>query len=152
MVNIHIQQIVQKASELKDKHTTEKDAPVNYACIFSQSEKEYRDLEQEISKMGKVVQETKMGNVYLLTEPIETVAGPVRIIKIRKPDPTRPERGDADFTVSDYRKFKREYLHTPGFSLMERPEMEMIELVNQQFDVRAYFSHPILAEVLKITL
>jgi hypothetical protein len=29
------QQIVEEATRLKDKHTEEKEAPVNYACIFS---------------------------------------------------------------------------------------------------------------------
>ena len=29
-------EIVKEANNLKDKHTEEKNAPVNYACIFSQ--------------------------------------------------------------------------------------------------------------------
>ena len=33
-----VQEIVKKASNLKDKYTSEKKAPVNYACIFCQNE------------------------------------------------------------------------------------------------------------------
>lgn len=147
-----VSDIIQRVIELNNKHTSENSAPINYACIFAQSEKEYQELEKEIQKLGKVVKETKMGNVYLLSEPIQTVAGPLKIVKIRKPDPTRPEKGDADFTVADYPVFKKKYLGQPGFKLIERPEMEMIELMDPKFNVRAYFSHPTLAETLHLTL
>ncbi|EKE21538.1 MAG: hypothetical protein ACD_7C00199G0005, partial [uncultured bacterium] len=117
-----IQQNVQRGMELKNKYTTEINAPVNYSCIFAQMDEEYRRLVSEVSKLGKIVKETKMGNVFLLAEPIETVAGPLRIVKVRKPDPKRKERGDADFTVADYPAFKKEYLGQSGFKLIERPE------------------------------
>ncbi len=146
MISI-VQNIVSQARKLKDLHTDQKNAPVNYACIFSQSDDEYQRLEAMVAKIGKVIQSTKMGNVYLV-ESFETVAGPLRIVKIRKPDPNRPERGDADFTVSDYPAFKKAYLDKPGFKLIERPGHEMIELADKDFDVLAYFSHPILEKVL----
>ncbi|XOU94580.1 MAG: hypothetical protein ACNFW9_00775 [Candidatus Kerfeldbacteria bacterium] len=144
-----IQQIVEQARELKDISTTENKARVNYACIFSQSKKEYKELETDVAQYGKLIKETKMGNVYLV-EPIQTWSGLVKIVKIRKPDPERPERGDADFTVRDYKVFKKEYLDKPGFSLIERPDMEMIELADPNFNVLAYFSNPTLGEVLGI--
>ena len=72
------------------------------------------------------------------------------MLKIRRPDPKRPERGDADFTVSDYQTFKKTQLGKPGFGLIERTNMEMLELVDPDFDVLAYYSHPTLAEVLGI--
>ena len=150
MIHELIKSIVEQAQVLKDKHTTEKDAPVNYACIFSQSDEEYEKLDQEVAKIGKVVKETKMGNVFLLEESIETVAGPLRLVKIRKPDSSRQERGDADFTVRDYQSFKKEYLGKPGYKLIERPDMEMIELADKKFDVLAYFSNPTLSKVLGI--
>jgi len=144
------QHIVSDAQALKDKHVVEqKDAPVNYACVFAQSDGEYEALLQEAQELGKIVKNTKMGPVFLV-EPIETVAGPLRLVKIRKPDPERTERGDADFTVADYPTFKTSVLGKPGYKLIDRPDMEMIELADPEFDVLAYFSHPILIETLGI--
>lgn len=144
-----VQKIVGDACALKNTHTSEQDAPVNYACVFAQSDYEYEALLEEIQKLGKVVKDTKMGPVFLV-EPIETVAGPVRLVKIRKPDPQHTERGDADFTVADYPTFKSSVLGKPGYKLIERPDMEMIELSNPAFNVLAYFSHPPLIETLGI--
>lgn len=145
----NIRSIVAGAKELSTKHTTEGNAPVNYACIFSQSEKEYDDLIEIVRGTGSVVHETAMGPIFHI-DPIATVSGELRLLKIRKPDPKRPERGDADFTVSDYPAFKERYLERPGFSIIQRPEMEMIELSDPEFDVLAYYSHPPLGEVLGI--
>jgi hypothetical protein len=44
------------------------------------------------------------------------------------------------------------YLNQKRFKLIKRPEMEMIELADPLFDVRAYFSYPTLAETLNIKL
>lgn len=132
-------EIVEQAQRLKDLHTPEKDAPVNYACFFAQSEEEYQDLLEAAKGLGKIGEETKMGPVFVV-EPIETSAGKLRVVKIRKPDPTRPERGDADFTVSNYQEFKKEFLGKSGFTLFDKPGKEMIELMDPAFNVRVYFS------------
>lgn len=142
-----VQQIVARAAELKNTYTTEATAPVNYACIFSQSPEEYQELLEVVGLQGKVVQQTKMGPVFAL-DGFETVSGTLKLLKVRLPDPSRPEQGDADFTVQDYLGFKARYLSQPGFSLIQRENMEMIELVAPGRRVRAYFSHPPLAKVL----
>lgn len=90
-----------------------------------------------------------MGPVFHIT-PIATAAGDLELLKIRRPDPKREEMGDADFTLSDYESFKKKYLGKPGFSLIKRPDMEMIELMDSSYNAIAYFSHPTLATVLKI--
>lgn len=141
--------ITEDAKKLKDKHTSEKDAPVNYVCIFSHSQEEFEELLVFARKMGRVVRETATGPLFQIV-PLETVAGKLQILKIRIPDETRPERGDADFTVADYLQFKQKYLPQPGFKLIERPQMEMMELMDSKFDVRAYFSHPPLDQQLGI--
>lgn len=141
-----VQEIVAQANELKNKHTEETKAPVNYACIFCQSEKQYDDL-IKILQNCKIAKETAAGPVFYI-KPMKTAAGELTMLKIRKPDASRKELGDADFTVSDYEKFKKEYLHKKGFSLMKRQEMEMLELVDSNFNVRAYFSHPTLASII----
>jgi hypothetical protein len=142
-----VQSIVQQASQLKNQHTTEHDACVNYACIFSQNLEEQNQFIAAAHQIGKVIQETPSGPLFQIT-PMMTISGSLQLLKIRKPDPTRPERGDADFTVSDYTSFKNKYLAEPGFSLIERKDFEMIELIDSNYNVRTYFSHPPLDQQL----
>jgi|SRR3989344_1579797 len=144
-----IQVIVIEASKLRDARTTKHQAPVNYACVFSQNEQEYESLISIARQLGKVVQETKMGPVFYI-DPLDTVSGNLRLVKIRKPDSKRTERGDADFTVTDYPTFKKTYLNKPGFRLIERSNMEMIELIDPLFNALAYFSNPPLGKVLNL--
>jgi hypothetical protein len=136
-----VKEIVKKADALKNKYTSEKPAPVNYACIFCQTEVQYDDLLKITSTIGKIIKETPTGPLFQI-KPLDTVAGRLRLLKIRKPDITRTELGDADFTVSDYPKFKKKYLSRKGFKLIERENFEMIELIDSEFDVRVYFSNP----------
>lgn len=146
-----VQKIVTEAEKLRDNHTTEFAATVNYACIFAQSSEEYGSLITVARGLGPIVEDTKMGPVFHL-KPLATTSGGLQLLKIRRPDLKRPERGDADFTVSDYPRFKQTYLGQPGFTLIEREKMEMIELVDPAFNVLAYFSHPTLYEVLGLSL
>jgi hypothetical protein len=144
-----IQEIVAEASKLRDARTTEREALVNYTCVFSQNEREYESLFAVAKQLGKVVQETAMGSVFYI-EPLNTIAGNLRLVKIRKPDPKRMERGDVDFTVNDYPTFKKTFLDKPGFKIIERPNMEMVELADPAFNVLAYFSNPPLGKVLNL--
>lgn len=144
-----VKDIVMQAKELKDKYTLEQSASVNYSCIFCHSQEEYDELVKEASKIGEVVDSTPTGPLFHI-KPIDTVAGKLRLLKIRAPDRTRPERGDADFTALNYEMFKAEYLAKPGFKLIKRESMEMIELTASGSNVRAYFSNPTLAELLGI--
>lgn len=140
-----VQQIVEEASKLKDKHTDAANALVNYACIFSQSDIEFEMYCCNAELFGSILQQTSTGPLFHI-EPTRTVAGDLELLKVRRPDETRIELGDADFTLSDYVSFKAQYLYLPGFSLVEREKFEMIELVDPSFNVRAYFSCPTLLE------
>jgi len=144
-----IEDIVKKANDLKNKHTSEKNAPVNYACIFCQNDDQYNNLIAIIQKIGNVVKETPTGPVFHI-QPLDTIGGKLQLLKIRKPDKTRPELGDADFTVTNYPEFKKKHLSQKGFSLIVREDFEMIELVDSQFNVRVYFSNPTLKNILGI--
>ena len=144
-----IKGIVEKATALKNKYIEYKDAPVNYACVFSQSKEEYEKLVEVAEKIGKVIQETPTGPLFHI-KPLETVSGVLKLLKIRIPDSTRPERGDADFTISNFLEFKRRYLSKPGFKLIQRKGFEMVELMDSEADVRAYFSNPPLDKELGI--
>ncbi|HCR41963.1 TPA: hypothetical protein DIV45_01190 [Patescibacteria group bacterium] len=144
-----VKKIVQEAQIIKDKHTDEVGAVVNYACIFAQSQTEYNEMETTLKEWGKAVHETKTGFVYKIP-PLETSAGELRLLKLRKPDSSRLERGDADFTVSNYPEFKEKYLDKPGFGIIERSEMEIMELKDSDFNILVYFSYPTLEKVLEM--
>lgn len=144
-----VEEIVKKSNDLKNKHTSEKKAPVNYACIFCQNDEQYDSLVALAQEIGKVIEETPTGPLFHI-QPLDTIAGKLQLLKIRKPDATRPELGDADFTVLNYPEFKNKYLPQKGFKLIVRENFEMIELVDPQFNVRAYFSNPPLNEQLRL--
>ena len=144
-----VEEIVKKANNLKNKHTSEKNAPVNYACIFAQSKEQCNNLTMVAKEIGSVIKETPTGPLFHI-QPLKTVSGNLKLLKIRKPDPTRPELGDADFTVENYPEFKNKYLSKTGFKLIPRENFEMIELVDSKFNVRAYFSNPTLDKQLGI--
>ena len=125
-------------------------APVNYACIFCQSDDEFMSFLGIVKQVGTVAQNTKAGPVFQI-EPLPTIAGNLQLLKIRKPDPTRPERGDADFTLSNYDKFKKEHINQKGFKLIDKGNLEMIEYRVPDANVLVNFSNPTLAHVLGIT-
>lgn len=144
-----VKNIVEKATALKNKYIDYKNMPVNYACIFSQSKREYDELLEVARKIGNVVKETPTGLLFHI-EPLQTISGVLKLLKIRIPDSTRPELGDADFTVSNFPEFEKKYLSKRGFKLIKKENFVMIELVDSGFDVRAYFSNPPLDVQLKI--
>ncbi len=146
-----VKSIVADAFSLNQARTSEKQVKVNYACVFTHSLQEFEELVKLAGKLGTVVKDTSTGPVYY-TIPISTIAGNLRVLKIRHPDVKRSERGDADFTVPDYASFKKAHLGKPGFNLITRPNMEMIELIDPSYDVIAYYSHPTLAEDLKLKI
>jgi hypothetical protein len=145
-----IRLIVAAARQLNATCTDQPDAPVNYACVFAQSPDEYEELINAAGLMGTIAQDTTTGPVYCVA-PLSTDAGALRVLKIRRPDPKRPEKGHSAFTVTDYEAFKKNHLHKPGFSLIHRKNMEMIELIDPSFPVLAYYSNPTLPEMLSFS-
>jgi hypothetical protein len=139
-----IKGIIGESVNLKDKHIGENNIPVNYVAIFCQNKEEYRDFANLASELGMVYKNTETGPLFLIN--LDTNSGKLKLLKIRKPDRTRKERGDADFTISDYDKFKKDFLKKKGFKIIKRENFEMIELIDSRFNVRAYFSNPPLEE------
>jgi hypothetical protein len=131
--------IVTRSTELKNKFTDASGAPVEFACIFGQNKEEYKKFTDEIEMLGKVVENTPSGFTYLVVKPINTVAGPLRLVKIRKPDAQRPEKGDADFNT-DYVNFKKKYQTNSKFELVKRETFEYLRLSDPDFDVMTCFS------------
>jgi len=141
--------IVKKASSLKDKYTDQKEAPVSYVAIFCQNDTEFKEFTKIVKTFSSVINETPTGFHYKIA-PLDTISGPFQILKIRKPDKTRPERGDADYNVKNYEEFKKKHLHLEGFKLIERKDHEMVELMEPGADVRVYFSNPHIDKLLGI--
>ncbi|HAH04408.1 MAG: hypothetical protein UV78_C0008G0017 [Parcubacteria group bacterium GW2011_GWA2_43_17] len=132
-----------RATALKDKYTKEHNAMAVWVCVFAQSDDEYQQLLTEAKKLGDIFEETANGPKFLLNQPI---AGTVRILKIRQPDPDKTERGDADFTISDYKAFKKEQAGQANFKIIPKDNFEMMELMEPGATVRAYFSYPSIEE------
>lgn len=122
------------------ENTDEKDLIVDYMGIFAKNDDEFTDMDNLVKTLGVLGDKTatSTGNTYLLNEPINTKAGFLKVLKIRKPDPTRLQRGAPDFRVNDYQSFKEKYLPSGhNFSLIAREVYEMIEL--KGIDVLVYF-------------
>lgn len=133
-----IDYIVQECVILKRKYVEEK-LEIDYICIFSQSQEEYDQFLKFAPSLGVIVDQTKTGPVFKFNSPPQTIAGKPRLLKVRIPDKTRPQRGDVDFNT-DYEKFKIKYLDNKRFTLVKRENFEMIELRDEKFDVLVYFS------------
>jgi len=144
-----ISYLVNKGTELIEKHTSETNLPIEFACIFCQNAKEYEEFTKIINDLGKIVQDTLTGYTYQLNKPIETVAGKLELVKIRKPDPTRKERGDTDFNTN-YPEFKKKYQNRIGFELVERDNFEMLRLSDPNSDVMICFSNIPLGKSLNL--
>ena len=112
---------------------------LDYLAIFCRDGEEYEDLVGVVESLGKEVRagSVKTGKTFLLREALPTDGGFLRLIKIRKPDASRPQRGAPDFKVENYVEFKEKYLRSSGdFTLMIRKDYEMIEL--KGIDVLVY--------------
>lgn len=114
--------------------------PIHSLTVFSHSEKEFKFLKELLNTMGAPYNENN-GPRVVLHEPI--IVGDNAVIthlRIRKPDPDRPQVGCNDFDVEDYEAFKTEYLSRfpENLFLIERPDYEMIEFRHPDYDVLAY--------------
>ena len=139
--------IAKRGIEAIKTHTEEINPSLDYLAIFSKDEGEFKRLLQLVELLGEEIDKevAKTGRTFLLHKPLSTSAGPLQVLKIRRPDPTRPQRGAPDFKISNYAEFKEKYLSTSGsFTLMIRKDYEMIEL--KGIDVLVYFPSLTLTE------
>lgn len=135
-----ISYIVEQCVALKNEYVSEKDLSVDYICIFSQDDQEYKELMEQASLIGDIVDETKAGPIFKFRNSLQTIAGIPKVLKVRIPDQVKPQRGDVDFNTA-YEEFKDKYLNRKGFSLIERETFEMIELKDDKYNVLVYFSN-----------
>jgi len=114
------------------------DFPIHSLTVFSHEEKEFENLKNILSRIGKPFNENNGPRVVLLS-PINAGENLITLLRIRKPDIERPQVGCNDFDT-DYYSFKNNYLskYPNNLKLIERPEYEMIEFYDHNFDVLAY--------------
>lgn len=123
------------------------DASIDYVAIFSKNDDEFNQLEKIAETLWKEIdkENIKTGRTFLLNEAFHTSAGDLSLLKIRKPDPTRPQRGAPDFKVQEYQKIKDTYLQSSwNLTLMMRKEYEMVEI--KWVDVLVYLPSQTLSE------
>lgn len=134
-----VQIIAEKVENLVSK-TTGYNLPITYLTIFSHTQQEYKNLLDLCSKLG-IKSEANNGFKFLLKEPIQTIGGFIKNIRIREPDPYRSQIGCADVQVQDYTKFKLQEItkHPENLRIIKRPDYEMIEYFDLNTnDVLAY--------------
>jgi hypothetical protein len=112
--------------------------PINSLTLFAHSQPEFELLSGILTKIGKTYNYNNGPRVELY-KPIIVGDNHISHLRIRKPDPERPQVGCNDFET-DYEIFKKEYLakYLDSLRLIVRPEYEMIEVYNKKFDVLAY--------------
>lgn len=112
--------------------------PIKSLTVFAHSQPEFELLTGILAKIGKPYNYNNGPRVELY-EPIKVGENSITHLRIRKPDPERPQVGCNDFET-DYESFKSEYLlkYADNLSLIKRLEYEMTELHDKEFDVLAY--------------
>ncbi len=112
--------------------------PINPLTIFTHYPDEFEFLKNAVLKMGTQF-EYNNGPYVNLSRPIKLIHNEFTQLRIRNPDPYRSQVGCCDFLVPDFREFKNKYLKgNPNLRVIERPEYEMIEFFDPDFDILAY--------------
>ena len=112
--------------------------PIKSLTVFSHYQSEFESLTNLLSQMGEPHNYNNGPRVKLFN-PIEVNGNHITYLRIRKPDLERPQIGCNDFEV-EYAIFKKKYLakHSNSLTLIKRPEYEMIELKEPNFNALAY--------------
>jgi len=113
--------------------------PIESLTIFAHYPDEYEHLTKIALELGTRLKEHN-GLYVTLNEPIKVGKHIITQLRIRQPDPYRMHVGCNDFELKDYEAFKREYLDKfpDNLRLIKRPEFEMIEFFDPDFDTLAY--------------
>lgn len=122
---------------------------IDFIDIFPTSEQHRKELDEELSSIGKLIDSTEKGNFYLLNEPIETKWGQLKFLKIRFFDESRSNYEAApDFVVEDWKSLKEKTKVDSRFSYITRPNWNAIEFKTENCLV--YFLNPLVTEVYRI--
>lgn len=133
-----IAHVAKQSNKLCEKITGQR-LPITYLTIFAHYRDEYEQLLKIASNLGEI-SDANNGIAVKLKVPIETAGQTVIKLRIRKPDPYRTQVGCNDFDPGDYQAFKEKYLaaNPNNLRVIQRPEYEMIEFYDPDFDVFSY--------------
>lgn len=122
------------------KKITGSSFPIPDITVFSHYSEEFEKLKKIVQTLGSFVKENN-GPFVKLREPLRVVGSEISLLRVRHPDPYRSQVGCNDFQVPDYDAFKHTYLtekYQHNVRVFQRPEYEMIELFDPEYDVLAY--------------
>lgn len=113
--------------------------PTGSLTVFSHHLEEFENLKEILLKLGDLDHENN-GPFVKLREPIQVKNNGIELLRVRHPDPQRPQVGCNDFEVPSYEDFKNSFLNKnpDNLRLIVRPDYEMIEFFDPDFDVLAY--------------
>lgn len=119
---------------------------IDFIDIFPKSEEHKIQLDDEVSKISKLLEKTERGNIYLLNQPIQTNYGELKYLKIRYFDETRLNwEAAADFVVEDREALMDKVGKDKRYSYIKRPEWDAIEFKTE--NTLTYFLNPLASEV-----
>lgn len=130
----------------KDLYEIEGLQGIDFIDIFPVSEEHRIELDNEVSKISKLLKETERGNIYLLNQPIKTNYGELKYLKIRYFDETRLNwEAAADFVVRDRNSLMNKVGKDKRYSYIKRLEWDAIEFKTE--NTLIYFLNPLASEV-----
>ncbi len=143
-----LQEIIEKNLNRIEKDLLEIEGlrSIDFIDIFPKSEEHKIQLDDEVSKISKLLKKTEKGNVYLLNEPIQTNYGELKYLKIRYFDETRLNwEAAADFVVEDRDALMDKLGKDKRYSYIKRLEWDAIEFKTE--NTLIYFLNPLASEV-----
>jgi hypothetical protein len=125
-------------SLLLSQKVINQELPIDYLTVFAHYEAEYDKLVEIVKELGEL-SEANNGIKVALNEKITNRGQNIGHLRIRQPDPYRAQVGCCDFSVQNYKDFKQTHLSgNKNLRLIQRPNYEMIEFFDPDFDVLAY--------------
>ena len=119
---------------------------IDFIDIFPISEEHRELLDNEAMKLGRIVEKTQRGNVFLLNKPITTKYGKLSLFKVRFYDEARLNwEAAADFVVKDRKILEDKVGKDSRFTYIVRPVWDAIEFKTK--DTLIYFLNPLASKV-----
>lgn len=111
---------------------------VDTLCFFTHSPEEYAFVEKMVLARGPKSKFSHGATTYVTVDLI--VAGQhIRILGVRQPDPTRPQRGYGDYPVADYAEILKTEASNPHIKeITSGRGKSLIELRHPDFDVLGF--------------
>jgi molecular chaperone GrpE len=142
-----IKETVEKSQILREEKLSEIETNLDYVAVFCQSNKEYDQYNEEADKLGKVYKEDSNGITYILIDQIDTVEGPLSLVKIRKYEEEKSQLGAPDYSVTGYLKIKEDLVNEGIAEIKKAADgEEILEVMGD--DVIIYIpENPLSAEI-----